>query len=149
MEKTDERRTLLTFREFSDVDQSDDGSTWWGEINMRVGRGDELYQKLKLEKSVWLIVDLHLEEWNDGRPQCKVVLFSSFKSNKFKGLFGGSGNIRMLYMPPWTLAEAMIQCADVLSSEDAKIISSEDVKLKFEKFGGSARFLFRDDMSNE
>jgi len=103
--------------------------------------GKILYERLKyLNKSVWLIVDLHTQSWLDGRPKCSVALFSSLRSDKFKTFAGGGpGNVPKLYMPPWTLDEAL-QCANALESELQ--LDQEEIKRRFDMFGGSARFLF-------
>ena len=90
--------------ELLDGEISVEDSTWWGEIDMDTYGGKMLYQRLKyLNKSVWLIVDLHLQDWEDGRPECRVALFSSMRSDKFKGFEeGDGGTVPLLYMPPWT-----------------------------------------------
>lgn len=144
----DERKALLGFDEFNDVepmngetDADVQHSTWWGEIDMGTSTGTHLYEKLKDVKSVWLIVDLHKEQWMDERPWCKVVLFSSMREDKFKGLVGGGGgDVPTLYMPPWEQDEA-VRCVDNLV--DDLHLTRSAVEHRFAMFGGSARFLFR------
>jgi len=144
----DDRKALLSFDEFSNVvlmdgenDADHKRSTWWGEINVRCDQGLDLYERLKDVRGVWLVVDLHQEMWMDERPRCRVALFSSMRSDKFKGLLGGGGGeVVSLFMPPWDLDEA-VQCAAGLSEELG--LSQDDVERRFAMFGGSARSLFR------
>jgi len=151
LEDGDPRKAVLELKEFEDVEllvgeSSVDNSTWWGEINMDTVRGKELYRRLKyLNKSVWLIVDLHTQDWVDERPDCTVALFSSLRTDKFKTFArGGGGNVPLLFMPPWTLDEAQ-GCAYGLKNE-IQLKNEEDVKQRFDMFGGSARFLFASDL---
>jgi hypothetical protein len=106
---------------------------------MRSQGGEELYARLKNLAGVWLIVDLHEEKYADGRHNCNIALFSSLKTDKFKGFAGGgSGSVPLLYMPVWTLDEAE-RCVDALPQLS---MTKEEVAGRFEAFGGSARMLF-------
>lgn len=152
LEDGDPRKAVLELKEFNNLEllageTTADDSTWWGEINMGTLGGQELYHKLKyLNKSVWLIVDLHTGEWQDEHPFCSVALFSSLRTDKFKDLArGGGGDVPLLYMPPWTLEEAQ-RCAYALKNE-IQLKNEEDVKQRFDIFGGSARFLFASDLN--
>uniref|UniRef100_A0A7S2SGY0 Uncharacterized protein n=1 Tax=Mucochytrium quahogii TaxID=96639 RepID=A0A7S2SGY0_9STRA len=142
----DARRAILSFREFdesgllegeSDADR--EKSYWWGEINMRSEAGEELYTRLKDLPGLWLIVDLHEEKYDDERNSCNIVLFSSLRTDKFKGFAGGGGgSVPLLYMPVWTLDEAE-KCVEALPQLS---MSKETVAGRFKEFGGSARMLF-------
>jgi len=151
LEDGDPRKAVLELKEFNNPEllvgeSSVDDSTWWGEINMDTHSGKKLYHTLKyLNKSVWLIVDLHTQDWLDERPDCSVALFSSLRTDKFKAFArGGGGNVPLLFMPPWTLDEAQ-RCAYGLKNE-IQLKNEEDVKQRFDMFGGSARFLFASDL---
>ena len=142
----DPRRAILNFEEFDgagllvgESDEEREKSSWWGEIDMDTKVGKELYARLKNLAGVWLIVDLHEEKYADGRHNCNIALFSSLKTDKFKGFAGGgSGSVPQLYMPVWTLDEAE-RCVEALPQ---LTMSKEEVASRFNTFGGSARMLF-------
>ncbi|KAL1495216.1 hypothetical protein AB1Y20_017079 [Prymnesium parvum] len=142
----DPRKELLKLNEFQGAgsDELPGHSCWWGQIDLDTAGGRELYTNLKNLRALWLLVDLHDEEYKDSHPPCHVVIFASLRSDRFKSFTsGGDGNTITLCMPPWSWEEVKL-CKEASEehTEEFVQVSEDDIRNRFEQFGGSARFLF-------
>jgi hypothetical protein len=110
-------------------------SHYWGTVD----DGSDFWTKLLGNKETWLLVDLHRgDNYTDGRQSCKIVLTSTLRAGNWPDLDSGGGSMsKKLYMAPLPLLEAKRLCAALSMPLD-----EEEIKRRFELFGGSARFLF-------
>jgi hypothetical protein len=138
---------LLDYYQCGELDPMDDGkeetkdqrnaSHYWGAVD----KCSEFWSKLLRNKETWLLVDLHRgDQYEDGRPGCKIVLTSTMRQGDWPDLDSGADTLsKKLYMSPLSLEEAT-----EINSAASLSISDRTIAKRFEQFGGSARFVLND-----